>query len=182
VYAGNLRDIAFSMSRDGLRVFTPPVRVSQDKWAIDGCPENGPTIAVDRSNRIHVAWPTLVPGSRPGADSLGLFYASSRDGRQFSPRHTIPTQGIPRHVQMVIAPDDALLLAWDEGASGQRRVIFAKGTPGTDGGLETTRQVLTTGEGGAYPAVAATRVGPVVAWTTAVPQRSVIRIERVNVH
>jgi hypothetical protein len=45
VYAGNLRDIALTMSRDGGRTFTAPARVSDDRWTLDGCPENGPSLA-----------------------------------------------------------------------------------------------------------------------------------------
>src|SRR3954469_21319995 len=42
VYDGNVRDIAFSKSADGGRTFSTPVRVSDDHWVLDGCPENGP--------------------------------------------------------------------------------------------------------------------------------------------
>ena len=47
VYPGNIRDIAFTVSRDGGRTFAPPTRVSEDRWVLDGCPENGPAMAVD---------------------------------------------------------------------------------------------------------------------------------------
>ena len=47
VYEGNIRDIAFTKSADGGRTFSPPVRVSEDNWVLDGCPENGPAIAVE---------------------------------------------------------------------------------------------------------------------------------------
>jgi hypothetical protein len=56
VYPGNIRDIAFTLSRDGGRTFAAPVRVSDDRWALDGCPENGPAIAVDARNAVHVVW------------------------------------------------------------------------------------------------------------------------------
>ena len=93
VYPGNIRDIAFTMSADGGRSFTPPVRVSEDRWVLDGCPENGPAIAVDASRRIHVVWPTLIPGRTPTSEpTLGLFYArhgtgvSSRPVSAFQPK------------------------------------------------------------------------------------------------
>ena len=47
VYPGNIRDIAFTVSRDGGRTFAPPVRVSEDKWSIEGCPDDGPAMAID---------------------------------------------------------------------------------------------------------------------------------------
>src|SRR6476646_5977349 len=78
VYPGNIRDIAFTFSRDGGKTFAPLVRVSEDKWALDGCPENGPAIAVDAEHHLHVVWPTIVRTSA-GAETLGIFYAFSRD-------------------------------------------------------------------------------------------------------
>ncbi len=54
-----------------------PVRVSEDGWALDGCPDDGPSIAVDARGAVHIAWPTLVPGSASGK---GIFYSYSRDG------------------------------------------------------------------------------------------------------
>ena len=36
------------------------VRVSEDKWVLEGCPDDGPAIAVDAKNRVHIVWPTLV--------------------------------------------------------------------------------------------------------------------------
>jgi hypothetical protein len=98
VYPGNVRDIAFTASRDGGRTFAAPVRVSDDQWVLDGCPENGPAMAVDGLNRVHMVWPTLVSGSTAGSEpTLALFYAVSTDGRQFTPRERIPTEGLPRH-------------------------------------------------------------------------------------
>ena len=47
VYPGNIRDIAFTVSRDNGRTFAAPLRVSDDRWVLDGCPENGPAMAVD---------------------------------------------------------------------------------------------------------------------------------------
>jgi len=53
LYPGNLRDIAFTMSRDGGRTFATPMRVSSDGWILDGCPENGPALAVGADNVVH---------------------------------------------------------------------------------------------------------------------------------
>src|SRR5215207_9638183 len=54
VYPGNIRDIAFSVSADAGRSFSPPVRISRDDWAINGCPDDGPAVAVDRAGTAHV--------------------------------------------------------------------------------------------------------------------------------
>ena len=79
VYAGNVRDIAFTLSRDGGRTFAPPVRVSDDRWVLDGCPENGPALAVDGHDAVHVVWPTLVNESTPLSEPTlaSTWYAAS---------------------------------------------------------------------------------------------------------
>jgi hypothetical protein len=180
VYTGNVRDIAFTMSRDGGRTFSEPVRVSEDGWVLDGCPENGPAIAVDDRNRAHVVWPTLVPGPTPDSEpTLALFYAMSVDGRRFTPRQRIPTAGVPRHARMALTVRREVVVAWDEQASGTRRVAFGRGTADSTGAMEFTRQVLGDVAPFSYPVVATTPDGTVVAWTKGGPSESVVRVERV---
>jgi hypothetical protein len=72
VYKGNIRDIALAKSSDGARTFATPVRVSEANWVLDGCPENGPTVAIDQANAIHVVWPRLVRGSAGADETLAV--------------------------------------------------------------------------------------------------------------
>jgi hypothetical protein len=179
VYPGNLRDIAFALSRDGGRTFAAPVRVSEDKWMLEGCPDDGPAMVVDRQNRVHIVWPTLV--QQPGADAepaLALFYATSTDGRTFTPRMRIPTEGMPHHPQAALDAAGGLAVAWDEATSGTRRVAFAHApAPGAGGrGPVFVREVLSAAGPALYPVVAATNDGVVVAWTAGGPADSVIRV------
>ena len=76
IFPGSMRDIAFAKSTDGGRRFDPLVRVSEDKWELNGCPEDGPTLAVDQAGVIHIAWATLVNEGEP---QKALFYATSRE-------------------------------------------------------------------------------------------------------
>jgi len=174
VYAGNIRDIAFAMSKDGGATFSAPVRVSEDKWAIDGCPENGPSVAVGSRNTVHVAWPTFMPTSN-GAGTLGLFYAESRNGRTFTPRQTIPSAGVPRHVQLVARGDGSLALAWDEAEGSGRRIAFSRGIRTADGTIAFRRDVLTALAAASYPAIVAVPQGVLVAAATGGDTDSVIR-------
>src|SRR4029077_12288819 len=80
VYPGNIRDIAFTMSRDGGRTFAAPIRVSEDKWVLEGGPDDGPAMAVDAANRINVVWPTLITDDRSAKPSQGA--AQSADEHQ----------------------------------------------------------------------------------------------------
>src|SRR5258705_1986246 len=178
VYPGNLRDMAFTMSRDGGRTFAPPIRVSEDKWALEGCPDDGPAMVVDAQNRIHVVWPTLVTeataegvesaeksGSAPPArravrlssvaePNIALFYAMSTDGRQFTARERIPTEGVPHHPRIVVAADGTLTVAWDEGDKGLRRGALGRGAGDDSGRVRFGRQLLTAGGSGVHPGLA----------------------------
>jgi hypothetical protein len=178
VYPGNIRDIAFTVSRDGGRSFAAPLRVSEDKWELDGCPDDGPAMAVDAHNRVHIVWPTLVSGATPGSDpTIALFYATSTDGRGFTPRERIPAEGMAHHPQIAIGPDGSPTVAWDEGANGACRAIIARAA--ADGQPRFAREVIGGLEAGVYPVVAPVRDGIVVAWTSGVGARSVVRVERV---
>jgi hypothetical protein len=176
VYDGNIRDIAFSKSADGGRTFSPPVRVSDDHWVLDGCPENGPALAVDRERRIHVVWPTLLPGTPKDAPpALGLFYAMSRDGQHFTPRQQIVTEGVPRHPQIALGPQGQFIVVWDEQAPGIHRVAFARGTPDGNGNTRFVRQSVADSAPATYPVVAVTTAGTVIAWTSGPSGQTVIR-------
>jgi hypothetical protein len=178
VYPGNIRDIAFSSSRDGGRTFAPPVRVSEDNWVLDGCPENGPAMAVGSGGRVHLVWPTLVAGATSGSEpTLAMFYSTSGDGRRFSPRQRLATAGTPYHPQVALsATDGSLLVVWDELGGGRRRVVAARGS--VDGrGPTFVREEIAAGGSASHPVVAATQHGFVVGWTdtSTVPSRIVVQ-------
>jgi hypothetical protein len=180
VYPGNVRDIAFTASRDGGRTFAPPQRVSEDHWVLDGCPENGPALAVDDRNRVHVVWPTLVGGATSQSEpTLALFYASSRDGRQFTPRQRVPTEGFPRHPGITISPRGLVVVTWDEQEPGTRRIALGRGTPDDRGGVRFTRQVIEDAAGATYPVLATTERGVLVAWTSGPASGTRVRSQRV---
>ncbi len=176
VYDGNRRDIAFTMSSDGGRSFVEPVRVSEDGWQIDGCPENGPALGVDAGKRIHVVWPTLV--RRSSGETLGLFYASSVDGRRFTPRTPLPTSGAAYHPQLAVTPDGGLIAAWDEVEAGQRRVKAVRARPDDGGAARFTPLALGGAASGAYPALATTRSHAVLAWAQRLGAESRIAVTR----
>jgi hypothetical protein len=175
VYPGNIRDIAFTMSRDGGRTFATPLRISDDGWILNGCPENGPSIAVDVGGRVHVAWPTLIQPTG-GEPTLALFYSMSPDGRTFTPRQPLPTEGTPRHVQIAVSAAGEIVAAWDEGSGGLRRLAFARGTPSTSGTVRFTRSADGADIAATYPVVAYTDNAMLAAWTSGGTEDSVIRV------
>jgi hypothetical protein len=181
VYPGNVRDIAFSLSRDRGRTFAAPVRVSEDQWVIDGCPENGPTMVIDQRNTVHLVWPTLVNRTTaPVGPTLGLFYAATHDGHRFPARQQIQTEGVPRHPQIAAGPGGSLLVTWDEQLAGTRRVRAAEGVPDERGAVRWTHLEIAGPERSEYPAVTALDAGFAVAWSSGSPNQSVIRFERIR--
>lgn len=175
VYPGNFRDMAFALSNDGGRTFSSPIRVSQDNWMLEGCPDDGPAMKVDAAGRIHITWPAVV--SEKGTQTKAIFYAMSTDGKAFQPRVRIPTEGQANHPQLVLGANGALRLAWDEAASGSRRIVTGAGQIDASGKVAFTRTAL-EGEVGVYPVLAATSAGTVVAWTTGAPDASTIKLVR----
>jgi hypothetical protein len=178
VYSGNIRDIAFTSSRDGGRTFASPLRVSEDKWVLEGCPDDGPAMAVDAKGRVHIVWPTLITEeTAEDGPTIALFYAMSSDGKRFTPRKRIPTEGMPHHPQIAIAADGSLTIAWDEGANGKRRAAIAHMSADAAAGSPMVRTAI--GDAAVYPVVAATAGATVVAWTSGTSTASTIQVRRV---
>ena len=162
VFPGNQRDIAFAASHDGGRTFDPIVRVSEDKWQFDGCPENGPAVARAGDGTIHVAWVTPLDG-KDGAP-LALYHATSRDGRTFTARTRVPSAPGASHVQLAATENGGMLLAWDEPADGGRRIRLARVEARNGSRASFTRLADVDATDGVYPSLAATTQGGVVAW------------------
>lgn len=178
VYASNMRDIAFAVSRDGGKTFASPVRVSEDKWQIEGCPDDGPSMVVDASGSVHIVWPSVV--TEKGGPVKALFYATSRDGRAFSPRRRLPTEGQANHPQLAIDGAGALAVSWDESGSGSRTLASAIGRPDAAGAMQFARTAQAR-EIGTYPVVVSVRPGGWLrAWTAGDPNRSEIRVASIN--
>jgi hypothetical protein len=163
VYPGNQRDIAVIASADGGRTFSAPARVSEDKWQIDGCPENGPAIAVD-GRQVHVVWPTLV--RRRGTELLELFRATTTDGRTFSPRVPPPVSGQAYHPQIAVGRGGMPIIAWEETAPGGRRIKLWRGAAVEDLGA------------GTYPAVSVSDGRAIVAWAARRDGREELAVRR----
>lgn len=87
----------------------PVYRVSEDDWAIDTCPHQGPSLAVTENGAYHAAWFTN------GRLRKGLFYARSADGgRSFSEPMPI---GDPAHAAGrpdLLGAEGKLYVTWKE--------------------------------------------------------------------
>ncbi len=180
VYPGNIRDIAFMTSRDSGRTFGPPTRISQDGWELSGCPDDGPAIAVDRKNVVHVVWPTVLEGTEPEG---ALFYASTRDGENFTPRQRIPTLGSlkPTHPQITIDAAGRPFVAWDELQRGTRKVVVREVKLEPSGRTSFgPAAIINDSSPGSYPVLAATSREVLVVWASSGTKSSTIAVRRVE--
>jgi hypothetical protein len=169
LFDGGVRDIAVARSADGGRTFGAPVRVSADDWKIDACPDDGPSLAVDGTGALRVAWPTLLHDG--GGARMAIFEAVSRDGGStFSPRARVDASATgAAHPRIAVTRDGARVVVWDEAAAEGRRVMLRAG-----GGPQPLAA------GASYPAIAAVRGGVAVAWSGQAGGRSVVRVVRLS--
>lgn len=177
VFPGGLRDIGYTMSRDRGKRFTPIARVHNDNWRFDGCPDNGPAIAVDAQRRVHVAWPTPADGK--SIANMALYYAVARDGRSFGARTRVPSRGPASHPQMVVS-NSGTLIAWDEIVDGSRRLGFARARVEANGTVSfASVPAPDAGPGQWYPALATSADGSLAAWVRQQDRSSVIGVSRI---
>lgn len=172
IFPPNLRDMAVARSTDGGRTFGAPVRVSEDGWAIDACPDDGPSIAVDAGAVLHVAWSTQVS---PTAGK-GIFYTTSTDGgRTFGARTRVDDASFgPAHPQLALAGERAVVV-WDEGGgSGPRRIRMRSIAPRAEAIATVSGTAAAT-----YPAVTVTKDATLVAWTEETATGSEVRVRRI---
>ena len=180
VYPSGERDIAFTMSTNGGRTFAAPLRVSDDHWKLDGCPDNGPAMAIDASRRAHVVWPTTAEGKSAAAKdamALSIYFAVSPDGKSFSPRTRVPTRGPASHPHIVMLPNGASLVAWDEVIDGTRRLGLARATVNAAGAVSFTPvSAPDAGPGQWYPSLAASSNGAVITWVRQLEKGSTVAV------
>ncbi|MGE0448086.1 MAG: sialidase family protein [Vicinamibacterales bacterium] len=177
VYAGNMRDIAFTRSNDGGRTFAPPVRISEDNWHLEGCPDDGPAMGVDAEGTIYIVWPSVIDEAAGPVKSL--FLTTSTDGQHFAPRQQLPTVGQAHHPQISVARDGAVAVVWDESGEGTRQLAAIGARRAADGVVHFGEPVR-AGDVGMYPTVVWSEGRWLRAWTAGDPGHSVVRVAPVR--
>lgn len=125
IYGERERDHAVLTFDDDGRP-TEARRVAVDHWEIDGCPHQGPALAVSADGVWHAAWFTA------GDARQGLFYArSTDDGRSFSTPQSVGDASRQAERPSLFARGASVWLAWKE-FDGER--IYAKARYSSDGG------------------------------------------------
>jgi hypothetical protein len=179
VYEGNMRDIAFAwLDRP---VADAPARVSRDGWSINGCPDDGPALAVDADERVHAVWPTVEQGATPRG---GIFYAVLEGASGFTPRLRVPTLGSPKpsHPQVAVEVSGRLHVAWDEVREGVRRaaIVSAASAAGQVPTFGAPRFVTSATVPSQYPVMAAVRGALLIATMDGPSGQTVIGVRRVD--
>ena len=178
IFPGSIRDIAMATSTDGGRTFSPLARVSEDKWQLSGCPDDGPAMAVGANDAVHLVWPTLVNQTTP---QKAIFYTSTTDGRTFASRIrlTDDDREDAAHPQIAVASDGNVAAVWDEQQGDTRRVV-ARLASSMDGSFGPPR-TLNEGSSAFYPHVIPVSDGFAVAWAERAGETSAIVVQRVSV-
>jgi hypothetical protein len=172
IFPNSMRDMALR-TIGGAEPAADAVRISEDQWQLEGCPDDGPAMVKDAGGRIHVVWPTLVSGANP---SKGIFYTSSADRRTFLPRVRLDDgeAKAASHPQIAVAGAGGLVALWDEPRDGTRRVMLRE-RPGADW---KAVEALEDEAPAMYPAAVSTTDALVVVWTSATTPRSTIVVYR----
>ena len=120
-----IRDISIVRLREGR--WTEPKTVYVDKWKIDSCPVNGPSIAADR-RRVAVAWFTLADNDTP---HIRLAFSADA-GENFSQPIKVDDGDPMGRVSVLLLDDASALVLWLErtktGAEIRARRVQADGT------------------------------------------------------
>jgi len=161
VYPGSIRDIVVARSSDHGATWSEPIRVHADNWNFDACPHAGPAIAVDDNNTLHVTWWTGKEGA------AGVFYARSTDGgKTFSEASALGAAKFsrPAHVQMALASNNRVVVAWDDGT---RQIPQVMVRVSNDGGLHfaDAMPISAAGRAASFPVLAVHNDSVAIAWS-----------------
>jgi hypothetical protein len=174
IFPDSMRDIAMATSTDGGRTFGPSARISEDNWQLSGCPDDGPAMAVDARDVVHLAWPTFLRE----AEQKAVFYTRTVDGRSFSPRVRLSSgdREDAGHPQIAVDGAGVIGAVWDEQHGDDRKVVLRRSSGSESFGAP---EILNTAGSALNPFVAGLRDGFVVAWPESSDGHSSIRVRHI---
>ncbi len=128
-----IRDIYYSKYKDGVWSKSKPV--FQDNWTINGCPVNGPKVAV-QENSVAVAWFTAADN----IPKVNLAFSNDRGENFLHPIQINQGKAIGR-VDLLMLDKDTALISWMESSEDMALLRIAK--VGISGEIE---KIITVGE------------------------------------
>lgn len=165
VFAGDIRDMVVSTSRDGGETFASEVRVADDGWQLRGCPDSGPAL-VESGGRLYIAWLTEGRERRP---RIQLAWSDDYGARFHAPVDASQDNLDPNHPVLTGSEDGRQFLAFQarkrktDGRWEPSSIVVAE----VSGDHVSVAQVLANGGATAsYPSLAAGTGGRIyVTWT-----------------
>ncbi len=157
IYGKNDRDHAM-LRLDGQ---SSPVRVSYNRWAVDGCPHHGGALSIAADGRYFFVWFDNAP------ERHGLFFSSSDDrGETFSAPLNFARSDVQAGRPHVLALGKAVHIVWKE-FDGQNTLV--KGMQSTDGGRSwaPSRLLASTAGPSDHPFLISDGARPYLSWNTA---------------
>jgi hypothetical protein len=152
----NIRDILIARSDDRGQTFSTPISIHDDGWMIAGCPHNGPAIAVDAADNVHVAWYT------GREDRYGLYYAVSKNrGASFeTPLHLNPhLPASPLRAALAVHKSGTVYLACEAAGMKDSAIYLLQPNTAANGHLRADSLAA-----GVYPAMAMNSNFMALAW------------------
>ena len=120
VLPGNLRHIAVASSSDQGQTFSAPVIVSDDRWALAGCPVSGSSLSVSKDGTLQVLW-----YSAGEVGPTGVYRSESHDGGQsFTPRQLIG-EGLAQGTPVVLPHPAGSRAIWQSDQGPRAHVVTA---------------------------------------------------------
>jgi hypothetical protein len=160
IFPGDVRDVVVMRSPDGGDTWDAPVKPREDGWVFPGCPHAGPSLKVDGTGAVHVAW------WQGKAGEAGVYHGVSTDGgRTFSAQPlAVAERSTPAHVQLALAGRGLVNVAWDDGHSALPGILLRRSTDGGRTFAAPTR-ISDADVAATFPVIAAVRDSLCVAWS-----------------
>jgi hypothetical protein len=162
-----IRDIAVSRLVDGK--WTPPVRVHDDGWKIEGCPVNGPAISA-RGRTVVVAWMTAK-----NDDGRAFAAFSSDAGATFGTPIRLDDAGSLGRVGVSLLDDGSAIASWIDFAGRRAQFQTRRVEPSGVRGPAQTIAGLGGERTSGYPRLARRGRELLFAWTETSDGKSKVR-------
>ncbi len=116
---GNVRDIRVLRAESAEEGFGGSATLSDDRWALDGCPHTGARMTEDHDGKLWAAWFTAG-----GAEGPGVYATSSPDrGSSFAPRSPVALGTTFKHPEIGTLPDGRVAVLYEE-TQGAHPILF----------------------------------------------------------
>jgi Uncharacterized conserved protein len=100
----SIRDMSIVTSEDNGNTFSLAVPYSKDGWVINGCPHNGPALAIT-DNKMYTTWFT-------GGSQKGVYYCELNT--HLKPANRLLVSNQARFIQLCVLEEGSRILAYDE--------------------------------------------------------------------